>query len=259
MTRYLALVRQNLRRLAALGPAGWLGAFWLSMPGVAGLVLLYELAPAAAWLRTHGDTAVIIYAGVLMLTSGLGLLPTTAQAVLGGWVFGVAVGGVAAAVAFAGAVMIGFTITRFVAGRRFEAWIEAKPEAAAIRHALVGRGFVSATLMIALLRLPPQAPFAFMNMLLAGSGVGVGPFVLGSVLGMMPRTLALMALAEAAARTGAADIQGFLRAGPGWPMAVAGIASLVVVMTIIGAIARRALAALKVDPLLYARAPRGGG
>lgn len=253
MTRYLALLRQTFRRLLTLGPTGLLAALWLSAPALAGLVLLVQLGPAAAWLRTHGEGGPAVYAVVLMVTAGLGLLPTTAQAVLGGWVFGVTRGGLAAAIAFAGAVSIGFGITRAVAGRRFEAWIEAKPEAAAIRHALVGRGFVSATLMIALLRLPPQAPFAFMNLLLACSGVRIGPFVLGSVLGMMPRTLLIMAFASAAAQSGAADIQGFLRDGPGWPVAAAGLASLVLALAVIGTIARRTLARLNVDPLLYRR------
>ncbi len=253
MNRYPALLRETLRRLTALGPAGLLAAFWLSAPGLAGLVLLYELGAAATWLRSNGETAVVIYAAILMVTAGLGLLPTTAQAVLGGWVFGVARGGVAAAVAFAGAALIGFVITRVVAGRKFEAWIEAKPEARAIRHALVGRGFVPATLMIALLRVPPQAPFAFMNMLMACSGVALGPYLLGSVLGMLPRTLMVMLFAQAAAQSGAADIQSFLRDGPGWPVAVAGFAALFVVMAVIGAIARRALARLHVDPLLYTK------
>jgi uncharacterized membrane protein YdjX (TVP38/TMEM64 family) len=253
MRSLFLLLRSTLRHLLGLGPVGLLAAFWLSAPGVAGLVLLYELGPAAAWLRGRGDSGLLVYACVLMFSSGLGLLPTTAQAVLGGWVFGPVWGGLAAAVALAGGTLIGFCVTRLVTGTRFETWIEGKPEAAAIRHALVGRGFISATLMIALLRVPPQAPFAFMNLLLASSGVRVVPFVVGSVLGMLPRTLVLMLFASAAAHSGAADIQTFLRNGPGWPIAVAGVAALIVVLAVIGAIARRTLVRLRVDPLLYLR------
>ncbi len=251
MNSFFLLLRQTFTRLFALGPAGLLAAFWLTVPGVAGLVLLYELGPVSAWLRAQGTPGLFVFALVLMITSGLGLLPTTAQAVLGGWVFGVFRGSLAASVAFAGAALIGLAITRLIAGRRFENWIDAKPEAWAVRHALVGRGFVSATLMVALLRVPPQAPFAFMNLLLVSSGVPAGPFVLGTVLGMLPRTMMVMLFAGTAAASGAADIQTFISEGPGWPVAVAGFAALLVVMAIIGAVARRALAQLQVDPILF--------
>jgi hypothetical protein len=68
---------------------------------------------------------------------------------------------------------------------------------------------------------------------------------------MIPRTLIVMSFAAAAAQTGAEDIQAFVREGPGWPVAVVGLALMLMVMSIIGAIARRALIRLHVDPAAF--------
>ena len=240
-----------LRRFAGLGPAGLLALFWLSAPAIAGLYLIYELGAVSDWLRARGDVGLLVYAAVFMVTSGIGLLPTTAQAVLGGWVFGPAKGLLAAAAAFGGAALIGLLITRAVAGKRLERFLDTKREARAIRDALIGRGFLKTTLMIALFRLPPQSPFAFTNLVMVSCGVAAAPFVLGTILGMIPRTFLVMLFASAAAQTGAEDIQAFVKEGPGWPMAAFGLVLMVIVMTVIGTIARRTLIRLHVDPAAF--------
>jgi uncharacterized membrane protein YdjX (TVP38/TMEM64 family) len=241
----------NLERFLRLGPAGVLAFIWLSAPGIAGALLLYKLGPVSEWLHAHGDAGLLLYAAVFMVTSGVGLLPTTAQAVLGGWVFGPARGLSVATVAFGGAALLGLLITRAVAGKRIERIFETRQQARAIRDALIGRGFLQTTMMVALLRLPPQAPFAFTNFVMVSCGVAAAPFLLGSILGMIPRTLVVMIFAAAAAQTGAEDIQAFVREGPGWPVALAGLALMAIVMSIIGAIARRALIRLRVDPAAF--------
>ena len=241
-------LRGNLRRLVELGPPGLLALLWITLPALAGIFLIVELGTISDWLEARGRHGLLIYAVVFMVGSGLGLLPTTAQAVLGGWVFGATLGLSAASVGFAGAALIGLLVTRVVAGRRIERLIESRPAARAIRHALLGKGWFRAMGMIALLRMPPQAPFAFTNLLMVSCGAKAAPFVLGTVLGMVPRTLILMLFASAAAETGAHDIQSFLREGPGWPAAVAGLAAMAVVIALISLIARRALQGLHIDP-----------
>ena len=240
----------SLKKIGDLGPAGILALVWLSAPGIAGLYLLYNLGPVSEWLKSMGTAGIVIYSLVFLFSSGLGILPTTAQAVLGGWVFGPVKGLLAAAVAFGGAAVIGLLITRAVAGRRVESLLETKREAVAIRDALIGGGFWRKVLMITLLRLPPQSPFAFTNFLLISCGAPTGPFILGTILGLIPRTALVMTLSHAAALTGASDIQAFVKDGPGWPVAVLGIAIVLIVMAIIGLIARKALFRLHVDPAI---------
>ncbi len=234
-----------------MGPAGLLAAFWLTAPGLAGLWLLVELGPLSRWLSSLGPAGLFVYAGIFLVSSGLGLLPTTAQAILGGWVFGPLRGILAGSAAFAGSALIGYVIARTIAHRRIMALIETRPEARAIREAILGRGFWQTVGMIALLRLPPQSPYAFTNLVMVGCGAPLLPFILGTVVGLLPRTLLLMVAASAAAQTGASDIQGFVTHGPGWPVALAGVAAIVVVLAVIGSVARSALAKLKVDPLAY--------
>lgn len=241
----------NLEKLVRLGPAGILAFVWLSAPGIAGLLLLYELGAVSEWLHARGDAGLLLYAAIFLVTSGIGLLPTTAQAVLGGWVFGPAKALSAATIAYGGAALLGLLITRAVAGKRVERIFDKREQARAIRDALIGRGFLQTTMMVALLRLPPQAPFAFTNFVMVSCGVAAAPFLLGSILGMIPRTFVVMIFAAAAAQTGAADIQAFVREGPGWPVAAGGLALMVMVMSIIGAIARRALVRLHVDPAAF--------
>jgi len=238
----------SLKKIRGLGPAGILALIWLSAPGIAGIYLLYQLGPVSKWLESLGPVGLVVYSLTFLFTSGLGILPTTAQAVLGGWVFGPVKGLIAASVAFAGAAVIGLWITRAVAGRRVQSILETKPEAVAIRDALIGGGFWRKVLMITLLRLPPQSPFAFTNFLLISCGAPTGPFILGTIFGLIPRTALVMALSHAASLTGASDIQSFVKEGPGWPVAVLGIVIVMIVMAIIGFIARKALIKLHVDP-----------
>lgn len=231
----------NLRNLRSLGPTGLLGLFWMTMPAIAGLYLLYELGAVSEWLQARPTTGILLYALVFALASGTGLLPTTAQAVLGGWVFGATFGMIAASFGFAGGALLGMIITRWIARHQVEKWLLASPRASAVRDALVGKTLLRTTGMIALLRLPPQAPFAFMNLLIVSSGVRTIPFILGTLIGMAPRTFLVISLASAAAQTGARDIQAFVKDGPGWGVAVLGVVALLIVLSIIGKIARHAL------------------
>lgn len=234
--------------MAGLGPTGLLALLWLSAPGLAGLYLLYELGAISAWLRGLGPAGWFIYTAIFLVMSGLGLLPTTAQAILGGWVFGPWKGLAAALLAFGGAAATGFLVTHTIAGDRIRKLLESREEARAIRDALIGRGFWRTTGVIALLRIPPQSPFAFTNLVMVGCGAPLVPFILGTILGLLPRTALIMFAAHAAAMTGAEDIQSFVTQGPGWGVAVAGIAAVLAVMAVITAMSRKALAGLNVDP-----------
>lgn len=249
MRPLLLFLQGNLPKFRELGPAGLLAFFWATAPAVAGIFLFVELGAISSWLQAHGPRGLLIFAVVFMIGSGLGLLPTTAQSVLGGWVFGALWGIAAAAAGYVGAALIGLVVTRYVAGRRVERIIEKRPAANAIRHALLGKGFLRTVGMIALLRMPPQAPFAFTNLLMVSCGAKALPFILGTVLGMIPRTLVLMLFASAAAQTGAEDIQAFVKQGPGWPVMAGGLVAMMAVIALIGSIARRALKSLHVDPI----------
>jgi uncharacterized membrane protein YdjX (TVP38/TMEM64 family) len=183
-------LRQALRtvRERGLGPTAVLTALWAVTPGICGFVLLAYVDTVSQWLRAHGNAGLVLYTVVFMLAGGLGLLPTYAQAVLGGWCFAFAAGFPAALAGFTGAALLGYLVAHTVARRRVVDTIEANDKARAMRNALIGHGFWKTTGLVTLLRLPPNSPFAITNMALSSTGVPIAAFALGTILGMAPRT-----------------------------------------------------------------------
>lgn len=225
---------------AGLLATGVLGAAWTALPALLGFWLLAELGEIGNQLDARPDSGVWIYAGLFAVTSGLGLLPTYAQAILGGWVFGPVVGVAAALAGFVGGSCIGYLVARLVSRGSVETWIARKPRAAVVREALVGHGFGRTVLVVALLRMPPNSPFALTNLAMSVAGVRLGPFLLGTALGMLPRTVIAVWLAAAAAATGAKDIQTFASERGVW-LVVGGVVSMIVVVAIVGSMAKTAL------------------
>ena len=224
----------------ALGPTGLLGIVWTAAPAVCGTLLLASLGPLSEWLLYHRPVGLALYTVVFVLGAGLGFLPTYAQSILGGWVFGLAAGLPAALVGFTGGGALGYAVARRVSRDRVLERIEGNVKARAIRDALVGRGPWRTFLVVTLLRLPPNSPFALTNLVMASTGVSLPAFLAGTLLGMLPRTAVAVALAAAASATGAEDIQTLVRhRGPG--LLAAGILGGMAVLGILGTIARRAL------------------
>ncbi len=224
-----------------LGPAGILGILWATLPALCGFYLLAQLGPVSEYLRSHGTTGVLLYVFAFIVSAGLGLLPTYAQAVLGGWVFGFELGLPAALAGFTGAAIVGYCVARFVSRDRVAKVIAEHPKSAAISEALIGHGFARTLGIVALLRLPPNSPFALTNLAMAGSGVAPTPYALGTLIGMTPRTAVAVFFAAAAASSGAKDIQSFVRDGLGLGVFIGGIVVMCIVLAIIGSIANRAI------------------
>lgn len=171
-----------------LGPAAVLGVLWGALPALGGFVLLGNLGRVSHWLQGLGGGGAALYAGVFAVTSGLGLLPTYAQSFLGGWAFGPVLG---TGLALAGFVA-GSLLSRLVAGPmardRVEGALRRHPRAQAVRDALVGRGALHTLGIVTLVRLPPNSPFALTNLVLTATGVPLWIYVVGTAVGMLPRT-----------------------------------------------------------------------
>lgn len=225
--------------LQRLGPAGLLGIAWMLMPALCGFFLLAKLEPISNWLAAQGSMGVLIYIAVFIVSSGFGLLPTYAQAILGGWVFGVTVGLPAALLGFAGGSMIGYEIARFASRHRVEKLIDENIRARAVRDALIGGSFWKTFGIVSLVRVPPNSPFALTNLLLSSTGVRRRVYLPATVIGMAPRTAVTVAFAAAASSTGAKSIVEFAK--DKWLMLVIGLPVMVVVLAIIGYIANKAI------------------
>lgn len=225
-----------------LGPFSFLAGFATFMPAIAGIVLLGNLDPVGSWLRSHDGAGLAIYIAAFMILGGLAFLPTYSQAVLGGWAFGLWAGFPAAMAGFFGGSLIGYGVAHLMGGDRGYRLINEHPKWKAVREALVGGdqgvGFVRTMLIVALLRLPPNSPFALTNLVMAAAKVPRLPFALGTLIGMTPRTIGAVYIATLI--KGSLSKDAIKEATPMW-VVVAGIVSAVVVLGVIGWIANRAM------------------
>jgi uncharacterized membrane protein YdjX (TVP38/TMEM64 family) len=221
-----------------LGPAGLLGIAWVAMPPLAGFALLWKIETVSQWLKSHDAIGVVIYIAAFMVLAGLGMLPTYAQAILGGWCFGFALGLPAALAGFGGASVIGYIIARTVSRHRVEDVIESNAKSRAVRDALIGRGFLKTFGIVTLLRLPPNSPFALTNLVMASAGVRIAPYVLGTMVGMAPRT-ALAVYLGSGVQVLTADTVNIAK--PPKMVVIGGMILTLIVVLVIGHIANKAV------------------
>jgi len=222
---------RNLRRL---GPAGLMGVFSLAVPPIGAVILLSQLDFFAEPLRTHhwGPVAAAIGFGLL---GGMALLPTAALAIFAGWAFRFGTGFSVAVAGFTLAGALGFAIARRFAGATVVDLIDHHPRWRAVHRALLHSGALRTFLIICLLRIPSAPPFAMTTVAMAALHVRVWPFLLGTFLGVMPRTAAYVLLASQAEKLdyGVAS---------GWQMLAVWGGATVVVIVLITLVARQALA-----------------
>ncbi len=243
-----SLWRSAVKLAFEAGPASILAVLWVILPATAGLWLLSALAPVSEFLDSQGTGGFVLFIVIFMITSGLGLLPTYAQAVLAGWVWGITWGSIGTIAGFTGGALIGYGISRLVARQRIDHLINRYPKARVIRSALIGRSDWRTFGLVTLLRIPPNAPFAVSNLVMASCGVRLLPYVCGTVLGMMPRSIVFVTFATLASQATAVstgeevrDIQDFIKSGPGLVVFLVGAAILVIVLMIIAGISQKAL------------------
>ncbi len=217
-----------------------LGALWITLPPLMGFWLIAQLGPVGDWLRARPESGVLLFIACFAVTSGIGVLPTYAQAILGGWVFGATTGSAAAMCGLIAGTAIGFFLARFISGGAIVSLVDANPRGAVIRKALVEASQRRTFFLITLLRLPPNSPFAVANLAMGAAGVRPLPLLAGTAIGMLPRTIVTCAAAATAASTGAHDIQQLV-VDKGWMGLAIGLGALLVAMMVIAAVAKKAL------------------
>jgi len=214
----LVLVVAALMASARMLPlAEWLTVFngWVQGLGPAGL-LIYSLVYALA--------AVLLLPGsILTLAAGaaFGLLPGFGSVLLG---------------ATAGAALA-FLVSRHLARRWVESWIETKPRFLAVDKAVAKEGWK----IVFLTRLSPIFPFNFQNYAYGLTKISFWHYTLASLVGMIPGTfmyvylgsLGRSSLEAAAGSEGVETLQLVLQ--------IVGLAATVLVTIFITRIAAKAL------------------
>lgn len=220
-----------------LGPAGYLAVVWTTLPIVGSILLWVKMGTIGGWLRDNGSLGIALYVLIFVCSAGFGLLPTYAQAILAGWAFGVAVGVPAAIAGVTGAAMVGYVAARAASRDRAERLIAENIKARAIKDALIGHGFWKSLGMVTLLRLPINSPFALTNLVMASAGVSKIVFLIGTAVGMAPRTALAVYLAAGVQELSKDAVDD---AKPRW-VTITAIVSAVVVFGFVAWIANRAV------------------
>jgi len=223
-----------------LGPASVLAVVAVSVPAIGGTLLLVYINVAAEWLQSHANLGVVLYMVAFAVLAGLALLPTYAQAILGGWAFGVWVGAPAALAGFVGGSLIGYAIARRAASERAMKVIAQRPKWEAVRAALVDSGWLKTLGIVTLIRVPPNSPFAATNLLLASVRTPLSAYALGTLIGMTPRTVAAVWIAAGFSEQFATVSEGLDQPKPWWFFAIS-IALVLLVLVVIGKIATKAI------------------
>jgi uncharacterized membrane protein YdjX (TVP38/TMEM64 family) len=187
---------------------------WGIAPGILGIYALARVDLITEHLRSLGPNGWLVFMAAFAVASGCGLLPTYAMSLIGGWVFGLRDGAIAAIGGFVGGALIGMAISLIVGGPAIGAWLERRPAVRVVRDALVGRGFWRTLGVVFLLRLPPNSPFAITNFAMTAARVHIVPYILGTALGLAPRTLIAVSIAAAAASAGEKNFQNLLANRP---------------------------------------------
>ena len=214
---------------------GWLGvlAVFLVVTPFAGVgVLAATRATWLPWFAPPDATAVASFVVSTVVLCGLSLIPTYAVAVAAGYLFGAVAGSVWAVVVITGAAWFGRAILAPLVGDRVVDRILARPRARAAYAVLLGSEAGTATTLVTLVRLAPVTPFAGTNLLMVAAKVALVPFLVGTAIGLGPRTV-LVAVAGA----GLAELQ-FDAAG-GAAALWATLGCLVVAVVGLGVLARR--------------------
>lgn len=203
----------------------------VSLPGALGTWVLAQSAlfpeTVRPWIDANAGIApYLVFLGIGIAT-GSAILPTYALAFACGVFFGFEVGG---PIAWGGVIlgsMVGYAWGALLARKRVMHVIDAHERAKIVRAALLDRAWWSELMVITLLRFPPNSPFALTNLVMSSTRVNLGAYIVGTALGIMPRTLFAVWVGSQVG-----DISQAQTAGGRWRVAI-GLAIGVVVFIIL--------------------------
>lgn len=205
------------------------------------------LTQAMSWIQGLGPLGPVIY-GLAYFALELVAVPALPLTVGAGYLFGVARGSAVVSVAATSAAAASFLLARYGARDFISGLARRYPKFRAVDRAVGREGFK----FVLLLRLSPLLPFALSNYLYGLTSVRFTPYVLGSWLGMLPGSVAIVS--GGAAVNALSDLSSTPDVNPG--LLVLGLIATILVLRSVGKLASEALREVE-DPV--ARTAEGGG
>jgi uncharacterized membrane protein YdjX (TVP38/TMEM64 family) len=176
---------------------------------LAAIIVTFRVLPVADWLRDFqdyvrgaGPIGYIVYALVYAICCVL-FIPATILTIGAGAIFGVVAGSI---VVVAGATLgatLAFLLARTVMRSKVESMTAGNAKFRSLDRAITREG----AKIVLLIRLAPVFPFTYINYAFGLTGIKLVPYVLATLVGILPGTIAFVYLSDAAvtAATGSAN------------------------------------------------------
>lgn len=192
------------------------------------------LDPVNAWTEKRGLLGMVLFA-IFGGVSSVFFFPGSVFMTASGAAFGLSKGFATALVGVTLGASLAFLVSRYLARKRVENWVQRKPGFAAVDAAIGREGWK----IVLLTRCCPAFPYIFQNYAYGLTRVNFRHYTWGSFLGLVPATL-IFAYVGSVGRAGVETASG---QGDTWKLALnlVGLAITVAVSLYITRVAQRAL------------------
>lgn len=158
---------------------------WMTVvPWLSTIAITYLALDQEEWIRSFTFIHWLCFFGASVWSMGLAITPTTFISLLCGYFLGLQAI-VPVIISYQLASLVGFGLAQKMDNHTL-VWVKQKfPKSAPIFTNLERQQWLTTFLA----RISPALPFGLMNVVLAVSGVRLGPFFFGGLIGMLPRTV----------------------------------------------------------------------
>ncbi|HXI14292.1 MAG TPA: TVP38/TMEM64 family protein [Thermoanaerobaculia bacterium] len=170
-----------------------------------GIIILFRTLPVAQWfeqfqayIRGVGPIGYVIYALVYAACCVL-FIPASVLTLGAGAIFGLVAGTIVVVIGATLGAILSFLLARTVMRKKVEAMTEGNAKFTALDRAISKEG----ARIVFLIRLAPIFPFTYINYAFGLTGVRTLPFILATLVGIIPGTFAYIYIGHAAASAAA--------------------------------------------------------
>jgi uncharacterized membrane protein YdjX (TVP38/TMEM64 family) len=223
---------KNLRK--EYGKFGGMAGLVMVLPAFGSATLLLSIYEIAPWLQEKQQLGFFVFVLVMSVLSGFALIATNVLGIVSGFAFDFQFGILAQVLGIVGASTIMFYVAKRYARENLNGIIESKPKFRAIHSALLNERFLRTLLIITLIRLSPAMPFAVTNFTLSAAGVSLKTFLAGTIIGMLPRSSAVVFVGSSLTELN------FSQPQESW-IIVVGIVATIIATIVVGSFSKKAL------------------
>lgn len=180
---------QTIKDFGKIGSLAGITTFLPIIGSTLLLTIIYQISP---WLQENKEIGLVCFVVLMSILSGFALLATNILGIVSGFAFDFQAGLLAQLTGIIGASSIMYLLAQKYASKNFLNIIQEKPKLKAIHTALTNENIWKTLLIIFLIRLTPVMPFAVTNLMISAAGVSFKTFIVGTILGMLPRASAIV-------------------------------------------------------------------